>query len=146
MRYALLHRTHRLFAYLMRSRAATRIATSAAWLASRCWIPTLWCWTLHLIKKVLLVVPRYYLWFFSAVFLLIREELCFLLPWCYFFQCWTESRLFNLLVPCFPLDCSRILASLLLLRGLDPGHAAKIIVIFSVIALAGVVVLSVPQI
>lgn len=51
--------------------------------------------------------------------------------------------LFNLLVPCFPLDCSRILASLLLLRGLDPGHAARIIVICSVIALAGVVVLSV---
>eukprot|EP00435_Cladocopium_sp_Y103_P059692 s786_g21.t1 len=56
---------------------------------------------------------------------------------------WITVLLFNLLVPCFPLDCSRILASLLLLRGLDPGHAAKIIVICSVIALAGVVFLSV---
>jgi len=51
--------------------------------------------------------------------------------------------LFNLLVPCFPLDCSRILASLLLLRGMEPGNAAKVIVICSVIALAAVAFLSV---
>ena len=52
-------------------------------------------------------------------------------------------RLFNLLVPCFPLDCSRILASILLLRGMEPGNAAKVIVICSVIALAAVAFLSV---
>lgn len=51
--------------------------------------------------------------------------------------------LFNLLVPCFPLDCSRILASILLLRGMEPGNAAKVIVICSVIALAAVAFLSV---
>ncbi|CAJ1339048.1 unnamed protein product [Effrenium voratum] len=51
--------------------------------------------------------------------------------------------LFNLLVPCFPLDCSRILASLLLLRGCDPPTAAKAIVACSMLALVGVVVLSV---
>eukprot|EP00438_Fugacium_kawagutii_P005186 Skav234123 [mRNA] locus=scaffold753:60640:65025:- [translate_table: standard] len=52
-------------------------------------------------------------------------------------------QLFNLLVPCFPLDCSRILASLLILRGMDPGPAAKIIVICSIVALCGVIALSV---
>mmetsp|Transcript_1876 Transcript_1876/g.1963 ORF Transcript_1876/g.1963 Transcript_1876/m.1963 type:complete len:177 (-) Transcript_1876:66-596(-) len=55
----------------------------------------------------------------------------------------TVMLLFNLLVPCFPLDCSRILASLLILRGMDPGPAAKIIVICSIVALCGVIALSV---
>mmetsp|Transcript_36717 Transcript_36717/g.84728 ORF Transcript_36717/g.84728 Transcript_36717/m.84728 type:complete len:328 (+) Transcript_36717:54-1037(+) len=50
---------------------------------------------------------------------------------------------FNLLVPCFPLDCSRILASLLLLRGFEPGQAAQVIIICSGVALVAVVVLSV---
>jgi len=36
--------------------------------------------------------------------------------------------LFNLLVPCFPLDCSQILVSLMLLHGVEPGTAAKVLI------------------
>ncbi|CAE7276437.1 pdcl3 [Symbiodinium natans] len=50
--------------------------------------------------------------------------------------------LFNLLVPCFPLDCSRILASLLLFW-MEPGKAAGVIVICSCIALIVLVGLSI---
>ncbi|CAK9105551.1 Zinc metalloprotease MJ0392 (MjS2P) (S2P endopeptidase) (Site-2-type intramembrane protease) [Durusdinium trenchii] len=50
--------------------------------------------------------------------------------------------LFNLLVPCFPLDCSRILASLLLLQGMEPSTAAKVIVACSVLALLAVLAIS----
>ncbi|OLQ11488.1 CDP-diacylglycerol--glycerol-3-phosphate 3-phosphatidyltransferase [Symbiodinium microadriaticum] len=50
--------------------------------------------------------------------------------------------LFNLLVPCFPLDCSRILASVLLFW-MEPGKAAGVVVVCSVIALVVLVGLSV---
>jgi len=50
--------------------------------------------------------------------------------------------LFNLLVPCFPLDCSRILASMLLLW-MEPGKAAGVVVVCSVIALVVLVGLSI---
>ncbi|CAK9105005.1 Zinc metalloprotease MJ0392 (MjS2P) (S2P endopeptidase) (Site-2-type intramembrane protease) [Durusdinium trenchii] len=52
------------------------------------------------------------------------------------------AMLFNLLVPCFPLDCSRILASLLLLQGMEPSTAAKVIVACSVLALLAVLAIS----
>lgn len=39
---------------------------------------------------------------------------------------------FNLLVPCFPLDCSQILLSILLLCGMDGPNAARVIVYCSV--------------
>jgi len=42
---------------------------------------------------------------------------------------------FNLCVPCFPLDCSQILASILLLYSCEPNKAARIMVIISAIAL-----------
>jgi len=51
--------------------------------------------------------------------------------------------LFNLLVPCFPLDCSRILASALLMCGLEPGKAAQVIVACSVIVLLLIIGLSI---
>lgn len=51
--------------------------------------------------------------------------------------------LFNLLVPCFPLDCSRILASALLLCGLEPGKAAQVIVGCSVFVLLCIIGLSI---
>ncbi|CAE8730359.1 unnamed protein product [Polarella glacialis] len=52
---------------------------------------------------------------------------------------------FNLLVPCFPLDCSQILVSSLLLRGYDPSFAAKVIVCLSapvILVLAGLGILA----
>jgi len=40
--------------------------------------------------------------------------------------------LFNLLVPCFPLDCSQILVSAMLWSGYQPSFAAKILVFLSI--------------
>ena len=40
--------------------------------------------------------------------------------------------LFNMLVPCFPLDCSQILCSAMLIRGHDAPTTAKMIVLASV--------------
>jgi len=42
---------------------------------------------------------------------------------------------FNLCVPCFPLDCSQILVSVMLLCSCEPNKTARVMVIISVLAL-----------
>merc|ERR1712039_928042 len=50
--------------------------------------------------------------------------------------------LFNALVPCFPLDCSQIFVSVMLLCGATPDTAAKVMVFISVPVISALVLIA----